>query len=225
MKRYFVLFLNITILAFAKNNIENMKFGEFMEKVGLKKPEEKEEQIFNQQYQTNNEALWGGGYRDDDDDEGGGGGGRYQPGKGRKKPGEKEEPPHKEFFTGDVLVLVDDKPSRKVPQDAWDFLMTFKEYTVRKVNEKGKIDIGCRISKNTPEGGVEKIYMFSPNRFDLKGGARPEGWVKPEPGIPEKDEDDNIIQTPGFAHEEGPVVGAKATAPGFTSKEGQEIVY
>jgi hypothetical protein len=72
------------------------------------------------------------------------------------------------FKVGDVLVLANDKKSGRMPEDAYDFLTTFKTYTVQKVNPNGKIDIGCKICKNEPEGGVEKIYMFSPKRFKLK---------------------------------------------------------
>lgn len=108
-----------------------------------------------------NEALWE--RNEDDDDEGGWGE------KGKKKIGkEDKEKEVKKFNVGDIIILTDTKKSSKIPADAWDFLMTYKIFTVRKVNEKGKIDIGCHISKNTPEGGVEKIYMFSPERFKLE---------------------------------------------------------
>jgi len=72
------------------------------------------------------------------------------------------------FKVGDTLVLADNKKSSKIPEDAWDFLMTYKEYDVLRVNDNGKLDLGCHISKNTPEGGVEKLYLFSPKRFALK---------------------------------------------------------
>jgi len=75
------------------------------------------------------------------------------------------------FKSGDILVLSDTKKSNKIPDDAWDFLMTFKEYKVIKVSDTGKLDLGCHISKNTPEGGVEKIYLFSPKRFSLKNAS------------------------------------------------------
>jgi hypothetical protein len=103
----------------------------------------------------------------------------------------KEEKPQKIFKPGDVLVLVDSKKS-SIPQDAYDFLMTYKTFTVKKVNDKGKIDLGCRISKNTPEGGVEKIYMFGTNRFELASGEKapttadaPIGGIKPLEEAPE----------------------------------------
>lgn len=118
-----------------------------------------------------------------------------RPGKKKKgKDGEgEEEKEEKKFEVGDVLVLIDTKKSNKLPPDAYDFLMTFKTFTVRKVNDKGKIDLGCHISKNEPgvDGkpiGVEKIYMFSTNRFELKDGPatvnKEEGGILP---IPEED--------------------------------------
>lgn len=72
------------------------------------------------------------------------------------------------FEVGDVLVMTDTKQSKKIPEDAWEYLLTYKTYTVLKVSETGKLDLGCHISRNTPEGGVEKIYMYSPKRFSLK---------------------------------------------------------
>jgi hypothetical protein len=183
-----------------------MKFGQFLRK---KSQEDRKDEWIEQPINPIMEQRYGD---DDDDDDRPG---KYPPKKG--KPG-KEEKSHKEFYPGDILVLVDNKPSRKVPQDAWDFLMTYKEFKVRKINDKGQLDLGCLISKNTPEGGVEKRYMFSPNRFELKN-ARPEGWVKPVPegGIKplEVDEDGNPVTAPGFASEDGPHMDVRATAPGF----------
>jgi hypothetical protein len=97
----------------------------------------------------------------------------------KKKKGEEEEKPLKTFNVGDVITLSDNKKSSKIPEDAWDFLITFKTFTVKKVNDKGRIDLGCNISKNTPEGGVEKTFMFNPNRFELKTPA-PVSEIKPE---------------------------------------------
>jgi len=74
----------------------------------------------------------------------------------------------KKFEIGDVLLLTDKNPSSKMPPDANDFLLTYKTFTVIGVNDNGKLNLGCRISKNENGKGVEKIYMFSPNRFDLK---------------------------------------------------------
>lgn len=95
-------------------------------------------------------------------------------------PDGKPEKEVKTFNVGDVITLKDTKKSTKIPADAWDFLMTYKTFTVKKVNDKGKIDLGCNISKNEPDGtGVEKKYMFSPNRFELKDAA-PVPETKPE---------------------------------------------
>lgn len=93
------------------------------------------------------------------------------PKKGKKGKGEEGKPEKelKHFEVGDVIVLVDTKKSNKLPMDAYDFLMTYKKFTVIKVNDKGKLDLGCHISKNEPDGtGVEKIFTFFPNRFELE---------------------------------------------------------
>lgn len=133
-----------------------MKFKEFLKKTFVKKVYE--------------EAPGDGGWGDEP-----------APSKKKKKGAKEgeEEKPLKTFNVGDVIVLVDNKKSTKIPEDAWDFLMTFKTFTVRKINEKGKIDLGCNISKNTPEGGVEKTFMFNPNRFELKTPA-PVSEINPE---------------------------------------------
>jgi len=89
----------------------------------------------------------------------------------RQQRKEKKPKVGKNFKVGDVLVLTDDKKSSKMPQDAYDFLMTYKTFTVKSINDKGKINIGCRISKNENGIGVEKIYMFSTDRFDLLNPA------------------------------------------------------
>ncbi len=81
------------------------------------------------------------------------------------------QPVKTSFKEGDTLILIDNKKSSKIPNDAWDFLMTYKLFKVERVSDSGKLDLGCHISKNTPEGGVEKIYMFSPKRFALKDAS------------------------------------------------------
>src|SRR5574343_334814 len=101
-----------------------MKFGEFIKQnLGFKKPD----QDWDDKTQADevNEQVFGHDEDDDGDERPG-----WRPGKKGKG---KEEKPQKEFYVGDVLKLVDDKKSNKVPQDAWDFLMTYKEYTVKKV--------------------------------------------------------------------------------------------
>jgi hypothetical protein len=75
------------------------------------------------------------------------------------------------FKEGDDLILIDNKRSSKIPEDAWDFLMTYKVFKVERVSDTGKLDLGCHISKNTPEGGVEKTYLFSAKRFALKNAS------------------------------------------------------
>lgn len=71
----------------------------------------------------------------------------------------KEKKPRKSFKVGDVLMLVDDK-QKKLPQEAYDFLMTYGRFDVLEVNEKGNLYLGF-------DRNGEKFY-FSPNRFDLR---------------------------------------------------------
>ena len=99
----------------------------------------------------------------------------------KKKEGEgKPEKEVKKFEVGDVLVLADTKKSAKLPQDAYEFLTTYKKFTVLKVTENGKLDLGCKISKNTPEGGKEVAFIFGPNRFELESKVKSgEGNIKP----------------------------------------------
>ena len=111
---------------------------------------------------------------------------------------EKEEKPQKRFEVGDVLTLTElPKKGGKLPDDAYEFLTTYNKFTVLKVSEKGKIDIGCRISKNMPDGvGVEKFFIFNTTRFELAdkelAAKRAEedkakgGGIKP---LPEDDSD------------------------------------
>lgn len=120
-------------------------------------------------------------YRGDDDDDERPDDWRDEPQvkKPSKKDKEKPEKEVKKFNVGDVLILVDNKKSNKLPADAYDFLITFKTFTVIKVSESGKLDLGCHVSKNEPTGGVEKIYMFSPNRFELKDATLKKEEIKP----------------------------------------------
>jgi len=69
------------------------------------------------------------------------------------------------FKIGDVVVakIIDDK---KLPNEAVEFLKTYKEYVVYEVKENGKLNLGCKICHN--EDGKEKDFLFSPKRFELK---------------------------------------------------------
>lgn len=94
-----------------------------------------------------------------------------------KSSGKKQE---KVFQVGDVLVLINNKPSSKMPADAWDFLNTYKTFTVQSVTDHGKINLGCRISKNEDGKGVEKIFNFGTDRFDYADPTkRVIGGIKP----------------------------------------------
>lgn len=83
------------------------------------------------------------------------------------------------FSVGDVLILSNTKKSSKIPDDAWDFLMTFKTFTVVNVKENGKLDLGCIVSKNAPEGGKEVTFLFSPSRFSLKEPSKENKLLTP----------------------------------------------
>jgi hypothetical protein len=84
----------------------------------------------------------------------------------------KDKKQEKVFQVGDVLVLTNKKPSSKMPADAWDFLNTYKTFTVQSVNDHGKINLGCRISKNEDGKGVEKIFNFGTDRFDYADASK-----------------------------------------------------
>jgi hypothetical protein len=107
---------------------------------------------------------------------------RLEQQKRKASEGKKQE---KIFQVGDVLVLINNKPSSKMPADAWDFLNTYKTFTVQSVNDHGKINLGCRISKNEDGKGVEKIFNFGTDRFDYADPSK-----RVAPGIKPMDEDD-----------------------------------
>lgn len=147
----------------------NMNFKEFMKTVFVKQTyDKKDDAIF--------ENKWG---PDDDDPE-------PDPEEILKKKKPEKEKEIKRFNVGDVLELADDKKPKKIPEDAWDFLMTFKTFTVLQVKENGKIDVGCKISKNEPDRGVEKDFFFNPNRFKLLKAAEVEpSKAEPQASIEE----------------------------------------
>ena len=97
-----------------------------------------------------------------DDNDDGGYGEKYEDDKPTPKKPKKEK---KKFDVGDILMCLNNKQG-KLPYDAYDFLLTYKKFTVKSVSEKGNLDLGCKITKN--DTGVEKIYLFSPNRFELE---------------------------------------------------------
>jgi len=73
---------------------------------------------------------------------------------------EKKKGDKKVFNIGDVVVCTEIK-SKKLPQEAIEFLSTFKYFKVIDVNDNYNIDIGYVTAEGT------KFY-FNPNRFELK---------------------------------------------------------
>jgi len=134
---------------------------------------EAREKLVKEEYERDCPECGGSGEVDGDDcPECGGAGvvddGDWSGSGGAKKKSSKSKEDEKKFEVGDELVLIDDKKSTKMPDDAYEFLLAYKTFTVRAINDKGKINLGCRISKNENGKGVEKIYMFSTSRFELK---------------------------------------------------------
>ncbi len=91
------------------------------------------------------------------------------------KGGKKKKPKDKKIFkVGDKIVCIDPKPSKTMPPDCIDFLVTYKYFKVIDVNDKLNIDIGHRLAENG------NPYYFSPNRFELKDGIAPIQKAEPE---------------------------------------------
>lgn len=82
--------------------------------------------------------------------------------KKNKKPKEK-----KVFKIGDILICIDNKLTKNIPEECIIFLNTYSYFKVQDVNEKLNIDIGYKLSTNG------NPYYFSPNRFELKEGKAP----------------------------------------------------
>lgn len=168
-----------------------MKYNEFVEK---KLNEELEHKGWEGMGRTEDGPNWpesGYGYGP-----GGDPSPRRTPKKKKKDGDEEPKKEPKKFNVGDVIILTDTKDlNRKMPVDAQEFLTTYKTFKVIKVSESGKLDLGCHICKNDMiEGkpvGVEKIYLFSPERFDLKDPA-PVSDIKPL----EKDDEEEILLGP-----------------------------
>lgn len=71
----------------------------------------------------------------------------------------KEKPPKKVFKVGDIVILVK-KEQKKLPDDAYEFLLTYSKFEVKEVNENGNLYLG--FDRNGEH------FMFAPNRFELK---------------------------------------------------------
>lgn len=91
------------------------------------------------------------------------------------KGGKKKKPNDKKIFNvGDKIVCIDPSPSKTMPPDCIDFLVTYKYFKVLNVNIKLNIDIGHKLAENG------NPYYFSPNRFELKDGIAPIQKAGPE---------------------------------------------
>lgn len=81
----------------------------------------------------------------------------YKVGKKKKK---KEK---KQFKVGDIVKCVDNKQG-KLPEECYEFLLTYKKFKVLDVNDKLNIDLGNRIQE------TGNPYYYNPNRFELFTG-------------------------------------------------------
>jgi hypothetical protein len=85
-------------------------------------------------------------------------------GGGVKKKKEKDK---KIFKIGDWIKCIDTKPSKNMEPECAEFLVTYKKFRVKDVNEKLNIYLGFNLSSNG------NPYYFSPNRFELLEGNAP----------------------------------------------------
>lgn len=69
------------------------------------------------------------------------------------------------FKPGDIVIL-SNKNKGKLPDEAFDFLLTYKKFKVTEVNDNYNIHVGYFLENGN-------IYYFSPNRFELMSGKAP----------------------------------------------------
>lgn len=70
----------------------------------------------------------------------------------------------KRFNIGDRLMLCDGVVLLgNIPQYAKDFLLSNDEFYVNRINDKGKIDIGCNI---ITESGKKRVFYYTTNKFE-----------------------------------------------------------
>jgi hypothetical protein len=97
-----------------------------------------------------------------------------------KKANKKSKPKEKKVFkVGDTIICVESEKG-KLPQDAYDYILTYKYFVVKDVNDKLNIDIG-HITADT-----HNPFYFGPNRFELKDGKAPTKIIDSEGNIIEK---------------------------------------
>ena len=82
--------------------------------------------------------------------------------------GDKKEKKKKEkkiFNVGDIITIIERKQG-KLPQDAYEFLLTYNKFTVKEINDHNNLYLGFdRIGDDSEK--MEK-YFFNSNRFELK---------------------------------------------------------
>lgn len=93
-----------------------------------------------------------------------------------KMKGKKKKSKDKKIFkVGDIVKCIDNHAGKNMPPDVIDFLLTYKKFKVRDVNDKLNIDIGHKLAENG------NPYYYSPNRFELLDGIAPVKKAEPEP--------------------------------------------
>jgi len=92
------------------------------------------------------------------------------------KGGKKNLSRGKQFNVGDIVYVTND--GGNIPDYAQDYLIASDKFKVLRINDKGRIDIGCNTIGET---GKKKVFYFSTNRFslskpknDFDGGG--DGW-------------------------------------------------
>lgn len=92
-----------------------------------------------------------------------------------KMKGKKKKSKDKKIFkVGDIVKCIDNHAGKNMPPDVIDFLLTYKKFKVRDVNDKLNIDIGHKLAENG------NPYYYSPNRFELIDGIAPVKKAEPE---------------------------------------------
>lgn len=69
----------------------------------------------------------------------------------------------KRFNIGDRLMLCVGVGLGNIPQYAKDFLLSNDEFYVNRINDKGKIDIGCNF---ITEYGKKRVFYYTTNKFE-----------------------------------------------------------
>lgn len=92
-----------------------------------------------------------------------------------KEKKDKKKADKKVFSNGDIIICIEPK-SKKLTQDAMDFLSTYKYFKIIDVNENFNIDI----SYFTQDG---KQFYFNPNRFELRDKTKSIDWAVDKDGV------------------------------------------